>query len=117
MDNTSAISSKRSALRFSAFERHVSFKTEYEDGTARLVNISTGGCAIIHSSLELEPGEKILLAIELDSPTAPLSIRALVLRSDGDQYGLEFQYLDEAIKKRIFRYFAKENRRIKSSTQ
>ena len=114
MDNIGSVSSKRSALRFAGFDRPLTFKTDYEDGVARLVNISTNGCAIGNCSLELEPGEKILLAIELDSPSAPLSIRALVVRAHDGQYGLEFHYLDEAVKKRLFRFFAKETRRRKT---
>ncbi|SHO46395.1 PilZ domain-containing protein [Desulfopila aestuarii] len=106
--------SKRSALRFAGYDRPMTFRTDYDDGTAQLVNISTSGCAIHRATPELEVEQKILLTFELDRPSNPLNIRAVVIRIDGGNIALQFQHIDENIKRRIVRFFAKETRRQKS---
>jgi hypothetical protein len=109
--------SKRSALRFAGHDRPITFRTDYDDGTAQLLNISTSGCAIHHVTLELEVAQKVLLVLELDSPLNPLYIRAIVNRlEDGGTIALVFKHTDEDIKLQIVRFFAKEARRRKSRT-
>ena len=106
--------SKRSALRFSGYDRPVTFKTDYDDGKARLVNISTSGCAMRRVVPELHPEQKLLLSIELDTPGKPLDIRAVVIRIEPEIFCLQFQHVEESIKRRIVRFFAQETRRRKN---
>lgn len=108
--------SRRSALRFAGYDRSITFRTDYEDGTAQLTNISTSGCAMHHASLELEIKQPVLLTIELDSPSTPLSIRGVVIRIEGSNIALQFKNIDENIKRRIVRFFAKQTRLRKSGT-
>jgi len=108
--------SRRSALRFAGYDRSIAFRTDYDDGTAQLTNISTSGCAIHHASLELEIEQQVLLTLELDSPSNPLSIRGVVIRIEGGNIALQFKHTDENIKRRIVRFFAKETRLRKSGT-
>jgi len=116
MADAATTGSKRSALRFSGFDRPVTFRTDYDDGAAQLVNISTSGCAIHRATQELEVAQKVLLTFELDSPSNPLHIRAVVIRNEADNIALQFQNSDENIKRRIVRFFAKETRRQKSES-
>lgn len=108
--------SKRSSLRFSGFNRPLTFKTDYDDGTAQLVNISNSGCAIHQVKPELQLEQKLLLSLVLDQPEKPLFIRAVVIRTDNSSFGLQFKHIEEDIKRRIVRFFAKETRRLKSES-
>ncbi len=109
-------SSKRGALRLSGYDRPLSYRTDYDDGQARLVNISTSGCAIYKTSTELSDNDKILLSIVLEDPKSPVQIQAIVIRAEEDGYGLHFQHMDDELKGRIIRFFAQENRRQKRDT-
>jgi c-di-GMP-binding flagellar brake protein YcgR len=102
--------SKRSSLRFAGFDWLVIFRTEYEDGEARLVNISTGGCALHLVSLPLAIDQKLLVSLILDNPGNPLQMRAMVTRIEADCCGLKFQHVEESAKRKLVRFFAKETR-------
>lgn len=114
MADSENINSKRTALRWSGLNRQLTYKTDYEDGEARLVNISTSGCAISNTTTELRIDQKILLTITLDAPEQQIQTRALVIRKETEGFGLQFLHLAENIKQQLFRYFAIENRRMKS---
>jgi len=105
---------RRSALRFEGYELPVTFRTDYDDGTAQLRNISTSGCALHNVDVDLEVGQKVLLALALDSPAKPLSISAAVMRIDGGSIALEFRHIDDNSKRRIVLFFARETRLRKS---
>lgn len=114
MANSADTKSRRSALRFSGFDSSVSYKTEYEDGRAALVNISTSGCAIRQATTELQIEQRILVSLNLNGLRAPLEARAVVIRVDTDCIALHFQHSEEEFKRRIVRYFAKQIRRRKN---
>lgn len=117
MADAGTTGSKRSALRFTGYNRPLTFRTDYDDGAAQLVNISTSGCAIHQATLKLEVAQKVLLVLELDSPSKPLHIRAVVMRVEGESIALQFQHTDENTKRRIVRFFVKDTRRHKSEPQ
>lgn len=114
MVNTETTTSKRGALRFSGYDRRLTYKTNYEDGEARILNISTSGCAISGNTTSLDLNEKVLLSLPLDKPDELVQIRAKVIRVDADNFGLQFIHLEDATKQRLIHFFAKENRRRKS---
>lgn len=114
-DNTRT-SSKRTALRWSGFSKSLTYKTDYEDGEANLINISTSGCAVRNVSTELQISQKILLTISLDTPEQQAQVQARVIRIEGEDFGLQFLHLEEDVKQQLFRYFAQENRRQKTTT-
>ncbi len=101
--------SKRSALRFSGYDRPLTYKTDYENGEARLVNISSNGCAISGATTPFMADDKLLLAIALDDPENPVQIQAKVIRVEDNNFGLHFLNLAEEIKQRLTIFFAKEN--------
>lgn len=104
--------SKRSALRFSGYSRTVRYRTDYEDGEAKLLNISTNGCALTNITTELSVGEKVLFIIELANAEDQLQIQALVIRSgDGSSAALQFLRINDEVKHRILHFFANEIRR------
>lgn len=105
--------SKRDALRFDGFMRPVRYKTEFEDGQANIVNISTGGCALDQVTVELTERERVLLTITLDSPDDTIDIQAMAIRSDGETSGLKFQRVSEENKQRILHFFASQAREHK----
>jgi c-di-GMP-binding flagellar brake protein YcgR len=102
--------SKRSALRFDGYNKPIRYKTEYEDGHAVIVNISTGGCALDQATVELTERERILLTLTFDNPDDIVEIQALVLRSDGERAGLKFQRVSEVNKQRILHFFVSQTR-------
>lgn len=92
----------------------LSFKTDYDDGEALLVNISTSGCAIRDARPALQTEQKVLVSLALDNPNNPVFIRAHVIRAEGSGYGLQFHHLEENVKRRLVRFFARETRLHKS---
>lgn len=103
--------SKRGALRFAGHGIPIRYKTEFDDGQAALVDISTSGCAIEQSTVKLEPREKVLLVVPLGSHDDEVEIKAKVVRVEGDGAGLQFQRVSEVNKHRILHFFAQEKRR------
>lgn len=110
MATNETTTSKRGALRFSGFDRPLTYKTDFEDGEARLVNISSNGCAITGATTPLMADDKLLLALPLDDPESPVQIKAKVIRSESDNFGLHFLSLPEDLKQQLTIFFAKENR-------
>lgn len=108
-------SSRRSALRFRGYDRPVTFKTDYDDGEARLVNVSTSGCAIQQPTLELQMEQRLLLSLELDGPDKTIHIRAIVIRLEPELVCLQFQHVEDNTKRRLVRFLAQETRRRKNA--
>ena len=106
--------SKRDDLRFPGYDRILSLRTDFEDGTARIVNISTGGCAIDNVTVELAVNQKTLIALVLEDADKPVQIQALVIRSDNAGFALQFRHLLDYQKTLLIRFFARENRRQKN---
>ncbi|WP_163336956.1 PilZ domain-containing protein [Desulfopila sp. IMCC35008] len=98
--------SKRGALRFDGLKRPVRYKTEFEDGQAYIVNISTSGCALEQATVEFTERERILLTITFDSPDDTIEIQAKVVRAGQETTGLKFQRVSEVNKQRILHFFA-----------
>ena len=107
--------SRRKIFRFGNFQVPVTFKTAYNDGTAQLVNISTGGCSLKNVSPELELGETVLLSIDIDNQEAPIEARGAVLRFDGKKVAIQFNLISDGSRNLIRTHFAellrKQNRR------
>lgn len=115
MTGTETTSSKRTSLRFLCHNKPLTYKTAYEEGEARLVNISTSGCAICKATTELIIKQKVLLNLALGYPELQIQIQATVIRAEApDSFGLQFLHMEESLKHRLIRFFAKENRRHKS---
>lgn len=113
MADAASTTSQRGALRFPGGNRLLNYKTDYEDGEARLVNISRSGCAISEATTELQIGQKILITLNLDAPEKQLQIQAAVLRVQADGIALRFLHPEEKTTRHLLRFFAKENRRQK----
>ena len=106
----SVSSSRRCALRFSAGNHNVTYKTEFEDGVAVIENISANGCAIRGNSIPISANEKILLTINLEKGTEPVEVTCRIVRIDRDTSALQFMLISEENKQRIVRYFANKQR-------
>lgn len=115
MATSETTTSKRNALRFSGYDRQVRYKTSYEDGEARLVNISAIGCALSDMTEEVELGEKILLSLTLEEPAKEEQVQAVVTRTSDNLLGLRFLHIGDDLKSRIVRFFARETRKRKNS--
>jgi c-di-GMP-binding flagellar brake protein YcgR len=102
--------SKRANLRFNGGLKPVSYKTEFEDGIAKLINISAGGAALIEASLPLSINTKILITLESLGTKTPFEIQALVLRAEGATFSVKFLLLEDTIKKDLIKYFARMTR-------
>ncbi len=100
--------SKRQALRFRAEGHKLRYKTEYEDCTAVLVNISVNGCAVSDYSVNMEIGEKILLIVPVEEQE--IEIGAEVVRKENSSLAVKFIDISEKNQQSIIKYFAKKQR-------
>ncbi len=108
--STKKKSSKRQGLRFRAGGFRFCYKTEFEEGTGELANISGGGCAAKHVSIPLALQEKILLILPLEDDGDDVEIGARVIRADGSITALKFEHIGEENRERITRFFARRQR-------
>ena len=106
----SGVSSRRKALRMPGFELEVSYRTEFEDGNAQLINVSTSGCSLKNTTTKLTIKEKVLLSFRIDSLQQPVEIQAMVIRTGESFAGLEFLNVRESLKYAILCFFVQKNR-------
>jgi hypothetical protein len=102
--------SKRAAFRFPCHHHGVRFKTAYEDGEAKLLNISTDGCALQSPSVPLSVDEKILITIVPEGQEGSFEARSRVVRVEEDVLGVQFTLLEISTKTQIRNYFSKKFR-------
>jgi len=102
------------SLRFSIGEYTVKFKTEYEDGTAKLENISGGGCAMCNLDVKVQQHEKILLIVSCNDEN-PIEIGGTVLRVHDKYAAVQFTQLSEDNKQRLIKFFAQKQRQQRVS--
>jgi len=97
--------SKRMSLRFAVADYKLRYKTEFEDGTARLSNISAGGCALCDLNVTVSLHEKILLVLDCDDEQQ-IEIGCVVVRVVQGTAAVRFTQLSEDHKQKIVVYFA-----------
>jgi len=102
--------SRRKEFRYGDFKIPVKFKTAYEEGSALLVNISTGGCALINVYPGMNPMEVFLLTIDTEDLENPIEAKAVVLRIKGETLAAQFTRIPPASQKLLRRYFANKLR-------
>jgi len=102
--------SKRLALRFPVQAHPLRYKTEFEDGSAVIENVSSGGCAIAELTLPLALHEKVLVIFDLEKDGDVMEIAARVVRVEKRYVALRFFALDEAKCKRMVTFFAQKRR-------
>ena len=107
-------STKRSSLRFHVQGYSVRFKTEFEDGTAKLDNISKGGCALYDLSYKVSLYEKVLLVLEFDEGET-VETSGNVVRVVDNYAALKFTQISEEAKQKIVVFFAKLQRQLIST--
>ncbi len=98
--------SKRLSLRFNAGGHTLRYKTEFEDGTGVIENISAGGCALKTVDIALVLHEKILLLLSVDPQEEVVEIGAQVVRVEDDSIAVQFTDISEEKKQQIVKYFA-----------
>ncbi len=99
------IKSRRSSLRFFGDKHPVTFKTEFEEGSATLANISTSGAALEEATPALTMNEKILLNLELFDTENPVEIQAIVVRSEAKLHFVQFMGITSEVKREILKFF------------
>lgn len=107
--------SKRQSLRFSVSSYVIWVKTEFEDYTAELINISQGGCAIRKPAPDLQLDEKVLLMFGLSDQEQPMEIGAHVIRLEDRDCALKFTDITEEKKQQLVKYFAARQRQNSST--
>jgi hypothetical protein len=104
--------SKRSALRFLGGGLLVSYKTAYDEGEARLQNVSTEGCAIAQVSQSLSVDEKILVSIKMPGVESVFQAQGLVVRVEyGENTAIRFTLVEAEDQLLLRNYFAKSRRK------
>lgn len=106
----SKIGTKRLNLRFAGNSHLLRYKTEFEEGEAVIVNVSTGGCALGKTTVHLSPKEKILIILQLEEELDPLEISARVIRVEKDYTAVRFLLNSDNSKLRLVKYFARKQR-------
>ncbi len=101
----STIKSRRSSLRFFGDKHPVTYKTEFEEGSATLANISTSGAALEEATPALTMNEKILLNLELFDTENPVEIQAIVVRSEAKLHFVQFMGITSEVKREILKFF------------
>ncbi len=102
--------SKRQALRFTAVEHPVSYKTEFEDGEGVIDNVSSGGCAVRELSVPLNISEKVLIILKLKGDEDTYEIGARVLRVESGYAALQFTDIDDHKSGQLVKFFARKQR-------
>jgi hypothetical protein len=97
--------SKRSALRLACSDHLVSYKTTYEEGQARLVNISTDGCAFEQPTVVLSINEKILISVALPGDENAFEAQGVVVRVNDQCTAIRFTLVEQKDQAEVRRYF------------
>jgi hypothetical protein len=107
------MTSKRCALRFSCVDQQVSIKTAYEEGEARLQNISTAGCAFVQLSLPLAIQEKVLVSLFLPGEDPVFQAQGVVVRVETPPgcTAIHFTLVEPEDQLLLRKYFAKMMRK------
>ena len=102
--------SKRHALRHCCNNYTVKYKTAYEQGEARLINISSDGCAFESATVPLSLQEKIFFSFELEEKQNIIEAKAVVVRTDKNIFAVKFILIEPETQNLIRIYFAQKLR-------
>jgi hypothetical protein len=98
--------SKRSALRYRCNNQLITVKAAYQDGEARLIDISTDGCAFCESTVAVEIDERVLVSI-LVGDAYTFEARAIVVRKDENCTAVQFDLVEPESQNELRRHFSK----------
>jgi hypothetical protein len=104
---SSKMKSKRSSLRFPCSNQLLSYKTAYDEGQARLVNISTEGCAFEQPSLALTLQERILISFTLPGEDYVFEARGVVVRVGSVSMAIRFTLVEYDDQVKMRKHFSK----------
>jgi hypothetical protein len=86
----------------------VRYKTAYDAGEARLLNVSTAGCAFTEPSHPLALEEKVLVSIELPGEDAVFQAQGVVVRVEsGGCTALHFTLVEPEDQSLVRNHFAR----------
>ena len=102
--------SKRAALRFSCKDVLLNVKTAYDEGEARLLNISTAGCAFEEPSLTLALQEKVLISITFPEDGYVFEAQGMVVRQDLNSTAVYFTLVEKEDQVKMRNHFSKKMR-------
>ena len=109
--------SKRLALRFPGGNLPVSYKTAYDEGEARLQNVSTAGCALAQVSQALQTEEKILISVKLPGVDSIFQAQGKVVRvADEEHTAIRFTLIEPEDQTLVRNYFANSRGKINTLT-
>jgi len=108
---------KRQALRFVPGQHRVRYKTEFEDGEATILNISSSGCALCETTTRLSMHEKILLVLKLEEDKDLIEVSARVVRIEELFTAVKFHFLTEENRKGLVYFFSKKQRSEQEKSQ
>ena len=112
-----AETTKRQSLRFVPEQHRIRYKTEFEDGEAIILNISSSGCALSETTTRLSEHEKVLIVLKLEEEKDPIEISARVVRIEESYTAFKFHFLTEENRKRLVYFFTGKKRREQTSSQ
>lgn len=108
---------KRQALRFVPEQHKIRYKTEFEDGDATILNISSSGCALCETTTRLAMHEKILIVLKLEEDKDPIEVSARVVRTDALCTAVKFHFISEENRKRTVLFFSSQRRTAQINSQ
>ncbi|MBT8334824.1 MAG: PilZ domain-containing protein [Deltaproteobacteria bacterium] len=108
---------KRQALRFVPEQHKIRYRTEFEDGDATILNISSSGCALCETTTRLSLDEKILIVLKLEEDKDPIEVSARVVRTDEQCTAVKFHFISEENRKRTVYFFSNKQRTAQINSQ
>jgi len=95
-------------LRFSLESDPFSFNANSQTGQALVSNISPSGFLARNSTIGITQGETIRVNFEFICPRTPLTLDALVVRSDGKEFAGKFFGIAAENHKKLVKFFTRE---------
>lgn len=100
------VKSRRKAYRYKCKNHTVCYKTAIDDGTAKVTDLSTNGCAFIDVTCPVSLHEKVLIIFNLEGVEERVEAAGRVVRLCAQGCAIEFTLIDEATKRLLRLYFA-----------
>jgi len=102
---------KRNGIRFHVKELQVEYIVNNMNGSGHILNLSTSGCAVDSATLPVNEGSEIYIKMEFPIhgiPANEFSIKARVVRSDGNTFAAEFKDLGNDRKNLLWKCLVQE---------
>lgn len=113
-EETLNLAAKRDGLRLKLNVQSVTYTADGLNGEGRIANISTSGCAIHEASEQVAQGDELTLSVAFeaeDDTEITFTIKGCVVRSDADEFAVQFLDLEEEQKQKLWKCLMRETQK------